>query len=339
MASAGWLIVHYVFNSIIMKLSRFLCCAVFIFLAVLYCIFIVPICDHTVYGVWCFIAWILAGVLLFMVFEAIITIPEKYLEKYFADAWDVVGWVVALIICVSYENYYEDFRIENGPTIITKFHITKTVSQKRAGYASFGYFYIGSRKYKDDIKYRLRPFNKPKGKWSYIMYLLDCEEPLHYYAIDPTEKDIDKIHDFAFMEGGKLYSYHDYALRNPDLVNHYVGFNLVYKACRMQTNLEDSTVMLKFNDVLFQRNTIQVKLDDLIFIPDTFLISHSTQSTLVPDMFRLCDNEINTPSNWAKISKYGYIFHDEVYSKEDIETQCPKIKNYIDDYIKNNTWK
>ena len=38
----------------------------------------------------------------------------------------------------------------------------------------------------------------------------------------------------------------------------------------------------------------------------------------------------NTPENRAKISDYGYIFHYDVYSKQTIETQCPRIKEYVD---------
>ena len=314
---------------------------VYIVLAVLYCIFIVPICNHAAYGVWFFAA--LIGCL------GLTNAVEKLKNEGYGFG-ALIGILLAFFICMVYEGQYEISLMEKGPTIITKFHITKGRwiegdRSRSPKFLVYGHFQIGNKtfgEYSYEKQYYLQYKEKLKFKnsWTYIMYNLDCPRPVKGYRYpNPKQEDIAKIHDFAFMEGDTLYSYHDYALRNPDLVNHYVGFNLVYKACRMQTNLEDSTVMLKFNDVLFQRNTIQVKLDDLIFIPDTFLISHSTQSTLVPDMFRLCDNEINTPSNWAKISNYGYIFHDEIYSKEDIETQCPKITNYIDDYIKNNTWK
>ena len=313
-----------------MKLSRFLCCAVFVFFAVLYCIFIVPICNHTVYGVWCFIAWILAGVLLFMVFEVIITIPEKYLNKYFADAWDVVGWVVALMICVSYEGYYDSLRIENGPTIITKYHITKIKSIKGSRYAIFGYFNIGSRKYKDDFKYSLKSY-KPKGKWSYIMYLLDCEQPLRYYAIDPTGKDIAKIHDFAFMEGGTLYSYHDYALKHPDLVHSTVGFNLIYKARCRWYNAADSVVSLYFIDQNYNEEMLWYRLGRNEVFSDTMLIYRNLldDNSYKPTLY-VCLPELNTPENRAKINRYGYIFHHDICSKEDIETQCPRIKEYVD---------
>ena len=45
----------------------------------------------------------------------------------------------------------------------------------------------------------------------------------------------------------------------------------------------------------------------------------------------VCLPELNTPENRAKINNYGYIFHHDIYSKEEIETQCPRIKQYVDD--------
>ena len=315
----------------IMKLSQFLPFTVFIVAAVLYCIYIVPICNHTVHAMWCFVAWLLAGGFLFVVYEKFIPIPEKYL-KYSGEALDVVGLVVALLISVFYETYYEGMRIDNGPTLITKYHITKVKSVKRSGYASFGYFKIGRQKYKDDYKYSLKSFDKPKGKWSYIMYLLDCEEPLHWYQKDPTENKIALIHDFAFMENGTLFTYHDYALKKPDLVYSYVGFYLVYKASCIWNSTSDSTVNLYCRDKNNKFWVLKYKMNRNDVFADTMLVyKNIADKQFIDYNFYVCLPELNTPENRAKINKYGYIFHHDIYSKEDIETQCPRIKQYVDD--------
>ncbi len=317
------------FNLMIMKLSQFLPLTVFIVAAVLYCIFIVPICNHTVHAMWCFVAWLLAVAFLFAVGDKFITIPEKY-SKYSGGALDAVGLVVALLICFFYEFYYEGVRIDNGPTLIAKYHITKVKSEKRR-YVSCGYFKIGRQNYMDDYKYSLQSLSKPKGKWSYIMYLLDCEEPLHWYQKDPTENKIALIHDFAFMENGTLFTYHDYALKKPDLVYSYVGFYLVYKASCSRYSTSDSLVQLCYHDKNDKLWVLKYKMNRNDVFADTMLVYKNIADKQFNDYnFYVCLPELNTPENRAKINKYGYIFHHDIYSKEDIETQCPRIKEYVD---------
>ncbi|MBR2887190.1 MAG: hypothetical protein IKB95_03105 [Bacteroidales bacterium] len=51
-------------------------------------------------------------------------------------------------------------------------------------------------------------------------------------------------------------------------------------------------------------------------------------------VWHVCAPEVNTPENRAKISDYGYIFHYDVYSKQEIESQCPRIKEYVEQYKK-----
>ncbi|MCQ2251447.1 MAG: hypothetical protein MJZ66_10110, partial [Bacteroidales bacterium] len=66
-------------------------------------------------------------------------------------------------------------------------------------------------------------------------------------------------------------------------------------------------------------------------VPDTFLVFRNINEN-IDDRFIVCAPEVNTPENWAKISDYGYIFHYDVYSKEEIESQCPQIRNYVEKY-------
>ena len=305
--------------------------AVFVLCAVPYCKYIVPICHHTTQGMFCLMVWVLLAAFLFMVWDKMIVLPEKYL-KYFSGAGVVVGWFATLGICFFYDIHYDATRVYNGPALIAKYRITKIEAQ-RGWYESFGYFKIGRQKYKDDFKYVLKTSGKPKGKWSYSIYLLgDCERPMYCYRLNPKEEDIALIHDFAFMENDSLYSYHDYALKKPDLVYNYVGFYLVYKAKCYWDNASDSIVRMYYHDKNGKWCGLKYKMNRNDVFADTMLVYANVATGYFVDMnFYVCLPELNTPENRAKINNYGYIFHHDIYSKEEIETQCPRIKQYVDD--------
>ena len=301
---------------------------VYIVLAVLYCIFIVPICNHSAYGAWFFAA--LIGCL------GLTNAVERLKNEGYGFG-ALIGILLAFFICMVYEGQYEISLMEKGPTLITKFHITKgkmVRGYKSSHFYVYGQFQIGNKTFGWDDKYYLRYDEKFKFKrnWTYVMYNLDCPRPLKGYKYrDPRQEDIDKIHDFAFMEDGKLYSYHDYALKKPDFVHNYVGFNLVYKArCRWH-NAADSIVRLYFVDQNYNEEILWYRLERNEVFSDTMLIYRNLldDNSYKPTLYA-CLPELNTPENRAKINKYGYIFDYDIYSKEEIETQCPRIKEYVD---------
>ena len=141
------------------------------------------------------------------------------------------------------------------------------------------------------------------------------------------------IHDFAFLDDTTFYTYHDFSLIKPDLVYYQVGFNVVYNAICDTTAITDSTAVLSFNDVLGKSHSVKYIVKDYQNIPDTFLVYRNVNE-IIDSVWHVCAPEVNTPENRAKISDYGYIFHYDVYSKQEIESQCPRIKEYVEQYKK-----
>ena len=320
-----------------MSLSFFLCVAVYIVLAVLYCMFIVPICNHSGYGAWCCAALIGSVGLMYAV--------DRKEKGYGFCA--LVGAFVAFFVGVVYEGQYEISLMEKGPTIITKFHITKGVVETRPRsspvYKYYGHFQIGDKKF-GEYSYEEKHYLQFKEKltfkqsWTYVMYNLDCKRPVKLYRYpNPQQKDIDQVHDFAFLDDGKLYSYHDYALKKPDLVYSTVGFTLVYKASCRKYKDADSVVRLYFVDQNYNEQMLWYRLGRNDVFADTLLIYRNLldNNSYKPTLF-VCLPELNTPENRAKIKRYGYIFHHDICSKEEVETQCPRIKEYVDSKLA--TW-
>ena len=143
--------------------------------------------------------------------------------------------------------------------------------------------------------------------------------------------DFELINDFAFLEKEKLYSYHDYSLKKPDLVYYNVGFNILQKAHSKIIN--DSTAYLYFTQIDNTEKVLSFNINNYEEVPDTFLVYKNINDKF-GDKWRVCAPEVNTPENRAKISDYGYIFHYDVYSKHEIESQCPRIRDYVEQYKK-----
>ena len=144
------------------------------------------------------------------------------------------------------------------------------------------------------------------------------------------------IHDFAFLDDTTFYTYHDFSLIKPDLVYYQVGFNVLYTALCDTSAIADSTVLLSFTDVLDKDQIVKYSVNGYPTIPDTFLVYRNVNEK-IDTKWRVCAPEVNTPENRAKISDYGYIFHYDVYSKQEIESQCPRIKEYVEQYKKRMT--
>lgn len=145
-----------------------------------------------------------------------------------------------------------------------------------------------------------------------------------------------KIHDFAFSGPNyEFFTYHDFSFQKPDFVYYKVGYNVIYNAVGGLVDKQDSTLMLCFNDVCGKYQKVKYSVKGYYTIPDTFLIYRNVNEKL-DTKWHVCAPEINTPENRAKISDYGYIFHYDICSKQEIESQCPQIKNYVEKYKERN---
>ena len=178
------------------------------------------------------------------------------------------------------------------------------------------------------------------GSTVYMQFSLECSLADTLLSITEPDSIRSQIHDFGFYEGENFYNYHDYSLRKTDLVYYKVGFNVIHNAvCGMVDN-QDSTIMLCFNDVCGKYQNVKYSVKGYSTIPDTFLVYRNVNEKL-DTKWHVCAPEVNTPENRAKITDYGYIFHYDVYSKQEIESQCPRIKDYVEQYKKrmsdNNT--
>ena len=171
------------------------------------------------------------------------------------------------------------------------------------------------------------------GSAVYMRFSIEChtvDTLLYLLATDTNRK---RIYDFAFYEGKDFYTYHDYSLRKPDLVYYKAGYNVLYNALCDTSAIADSTSLLSFKDVCGKYHNVKYSVKDYPNIPDTFLVYRNVNEKL-DSVWHVCAPEVNTPENRAKISDYGYIFHYDVYSKQEIESQCPRIKDYVEQYKK-----
>ncbi|MDD6004003.1 MAG: hypothetical protein PUC50_17640 [Bacteroidales bacterium] len=171
------------------------------------------------------------------------------------------------------------------------------------------------------------------GSAVYMRFSVECslgDTLLYLLATDTNRK---RIYDFAFYEGEDFYTYHDYSLRKPDLVYYKAGYNVLYNALCDTSAIADSTALLSFKDVCGKNQIVKYSVKGYPSIPDTFLIYRNINEKL-DTKWHVCAPEVNTPENRAKISDYGYIFHYDVYSKQEIESQCPRIKDYVEQYKK-----
>lgn len=169
------------------------------------------------------------------------------------------------------------------------------------------------------------------GSKVYMQFSLDCSRGDTLLSTTKPDSIRIQIHGFGFYEGKDFYNYHDYSLKNPDLVYYKVGFNVLYKAYCDTSIITGGRWLLSFTDILGKKQTVKYFIIGYPTIPDTLLVYHNINENL-DTKWHICDPEINTPENRAKISDYGYIFHNDVYSKQEIESQCPRIKEYVEQY-------
>lgn len=182
------------------------------------------------------------------------------------------------------------------------------------------------KSYKTKTIYKLYKYKK--GTKIFVIHPVECSNPVFKEYKDTTKYS--QIYDFAFLDDTTFYTYHDFSLIKPDFVYYQEGFNVVYKAT-FDGNY------LHFFDVCEKNRKVKYSINNgsITNVPDTFLVYRNVNEK-INDRFIVCAPEINTPENWSKISDYGYIFHYDIYSKAEIETQCPQIKNYVEKFKERN---
>ena len=195
--------------------------------------------------------------------------------------------------------------------------------------------YLEKGNVKHDVVQYYNYYGKSKA---FVRVYFDCK--ILDSKLYGNRSNYSKIHDFAFLDDTTFYTYHDFSLIKPDLVYYQVGYNVLYNAVCDTSAIADSTVLLSFTDVLGKDQTVKYSVKGYPSIPDTFLVYRNINEKL-DTKWHVSAPEVNTPENRAKISDYGYIFHYDVYSKQEIESQCPRIKEYVEQYKKrmsdNNT--
>lgn len=218
----------------------------------------------------------------------------------------------------------------NGPSIIRKVQIESIGSFNKHHYATFSYIDKGIT-----ITKRIEPFpNTYKPKFlSYVYWNYEKNTKPRSYILYPNQQQLDTIGDVAFVWNKSYYSLLKYSLLNPDYIYENFGYNLVYKSSLYEVSKSDSTFIIYLKDVCGVDKCISYNRKHISSIPDTFLVYRNVNEKL-DSVWHVCAPEVNTPENRAKISDYGYIFHYDVYSKEEIESQCPQIKNYVEQYKK-----
>ena len=231
-------------------------------------------------------------------------------------------WVCYPIIKGTFYHYH-------GLSIIKSAQIEKVYPRKsyHPGWSKVKY------RYHDTIRISSVPnlTRLPQGAKCYIIQPLECR----FFVFTEYRDTINypQIHDFAFLDDTTFYTYHDFSLIKPDLVYYQVGYNVLYNAACDTSAIADNTVLLSFTDVLGKGQTVKYSVKGYPSIPDTFLVYRNVNEKL-DSKWHVCAPEVNTPENRAKISDYGYIFHYDVYSKQEIESQCPRIRDYVEQYKK-----
>ena len=295
---------------------------ILIICSILYGIYITPLCNDEIY--------LLIYIIIFVI--SILVLPWFFRDNCFGI---IMGAIISPFIIGYYYSKVEYDKAMIGPSIIFRFHISSVLRYGHGkGFSQiYGYRIIG----KDSIKLQMNGFgvNTNNKKWIYVIYNFKCITNLREYIPKPSESNISFIQDFAFVENDSMYTYHDYSIKQPDLVYYQTGFNVVYKAVRESINESDTTANICFTDVCGKYQAIRCKTTKYEIIPDTFLVYKNVNEE-IDDRFMVCAKEINTPENWSKISDYGYIFHYDIYRKEEIETQCPQIKNYVEKFKERN---
>lgn len=109
----------------------------------------------------------------------------------------------------------------------------------------------------------------------------------------------------------------------PSCLDDY-GCNIVFKASIINECFEFTNIYGKTQRIPLSDNDVDTILFYININPDLGI------------QYEICKPEINTPENWAKITDYGYLFESDIYSKEEVERECPGVKKYVEKLKKRN---
>ena len=282
----------------------------------IYCIFfVINICNYDFYKMWDYgFALMTIGLLLHCFIQRNF---EEFLPKLFT----------LYLFIIIFSCYYKfDFYKYHGLSIVKP---AEVIYIKPSGYRSIGWSKVRFKYHKSYITEKIDGLTKyKKGTKIFVIHPVECSNPVFKEYKDTTKYS--QIYDFAFLDDTTFYTYHDFSLIKPDFVYYQEGFNVVYKATFDGNYLHFVDVCEKNRKVKYSVNSYS-----LANLPDTFLV-YKNVNEKIDDRFMVCAPEINTQENWSKISDYGYIFHYDIYRKEEIESRCPQIKNYVEKYKERN---
>ena len=274
----------------------------------IYCIFyIINICNYGDFKMQ-FYGFAFMSILLFL----------YCLKKHDFEEFIMKLFVIFILVTI-FPFYYRYYFYKHHGLAVIRSAVVIGVGSKGV-YSDIKFRYHKS--YIKETIYRLSKYKK--GTKIFVIDPVECSSPEYKEFIDTTKYS--QIHDFAFLDDTTFYTYHDFSLIKPDFVYYQEGFNVVYKATFDGNYLHFFDVCEKNRKVKYSINN-----DSITNVLDTFLVYRNINEE-IDDRFIVCAPEINTPENWSKISDYGYIFHSDIYRKEEIETQCPQIKNYVEKF-------
>ena len=299
---------------------------------ILYNIFVIDHCNtkHIVYLSVCSCIFLIYWLIEPLLYKDLHYGKEEWRDHF----WFISAAIIVNIVLVIWtEGFFYHY---HGVSIIRLAEIDRLFSKYPANTTTAKPGAKLHYKYKDSIRYdELFPYNNWSGiNKPFVRVYVDCHNfRLTEYS---NHHNFSKIHDFAFLDDTTFYTYHDFALIKPDLVYYQVGYNVLYKASCDTSAIADSTAFLSFDDVCGKNQIVKYSVKGYPNIPDTFLVYRNINEKL-DSVWHVCAPEVNTTENRAKISDYGYIFHYDVYSKQEIESQCPRIKEYVEQYKKRIT--
>lgn len=160
---------------------------------------------------------------------------------------------------------------------------------------------------------------------------------VEYWTVDKTLHVIEDFPDrktkfhyqqpvrfFEDEEIGNDYFY--YGICYPKQEYRKFGYNIVYVA-----DYDTLNKVLNFIDINNSQKSIKYEPKIYDSIPDKFLVFENINKKINKN-YTVCLPELNTFENQLKCNGYGYIFHCEIYSKDDVESQSPQIRKYIEHY-------
>ena len=149
----------------------------------------------------------------------------------------------------------------------------------------------------------------------------------------PSSEELEAVRQPTVEKGGRrstLISYMDTAFFNHNMkfVCQYCGFYVVYKAANKgftdDRMLRYKVVGRANNPLIFLYNPSTV--DDRFFL-DTLLFRCNVDTCLPRNLTCLAIDK-QTRQNYAKITDYGYLFREGLFSRQEYERIYPQIKEY-----------